>query len=163
MSMPWYLTLGLFLLAPVYTILVRDKLWPKLQDSWAARSKHRLRIRISKLEARLASAELLPLHTEVEHYMFQGIHGAVLLSGLGVHITLATMFFVVGVFRSVILQAYGSDTMVKLELVFLGAVILNGLFLVGIANFLSHYWQPRSEKWRASLRDEISTLQVKLR
>jgi hypothetical protein len=50
-SMPWYVALLLFLLAPVYTIVVRERLWPKVQDWWAGRSIRTIQRQIDSLKA----------------------------------------------------------------------------------------------------------------
>ncbi len=56
MSMPWYITVALFLLSPVYAILVRDKVWPRFQDRLAKRNLKSLQERILKLERELEEA-----------------------------------------------------------------------------------------------------------
>lgn len=54
--MPWYITLVLFVLSPGYTILVRDKVWPRFQDRLAKRNLKSLQERILKLERDLEEA-----------------------------------------------------------------------------------------------------------
>jgi hypothetical protein len=53
-SMPWYLTLILFALSPLYANWFRDHLWTKLRDWWAARSVRSLCARIAEVEELLA-------------------------------------------------------------------------------------------------------------
>jgi hypothetical protein len=45
-SMPWYISLFLFLLSPAYATLVKDRLWLRIQDRWASRSVRSLKRRI---------------------------------------------------------------------------------------------------------------------
>ena len=66
--MPWYIVLLLFLLAPVYAIVVRDRLWPKIANSWSTRSRSKTEARITKLEQQLTDIEHLPLLTEFEDF-----------------------------------------------------------------------------------------------
>jgi hypothetical protein len=50
---PWYVTISLFLLSPLYATQIRDKLLPRVQDWWAARSKRTIQRQIAKLEKQL--------------------------------------------------------------------------------------------------------------
>lgn len=162
MSLPWYVTVILFLLSPAYAIVVRDRLWPRIQDWWAARSKHRLRLRISKLESQLAAAELLTAHTGFESYVFHGLQGILILVGMGAHVLISVVFGISAIFREPIVTAYGSRRMVEVELVVLAAIFVNWGFLFLLVTRLRRYSQPRSEQWRKITRAEIKALQGKL-
>jgi hypothetical protein len=79
MSMPWYMTLVLFALSPLYTMLIRDKLWPKIADLLATRSRSKTIQRVKKLEAELSYAEQLPLLTDFEGIMLLCVQGLFLI------------------------------------------------------------------------------------
>jgi hypothetical protein len=163
MSLPWYVTVFLFLLSPVYAIVVRDKLWPRIQDRLATRSQEKLRKRIAVLGTSLSKAELLPLHTDVEHHLFTGIQAVLLLIGMGVHLIIGTLFFLMTTLRTVLLKTYGMTVVVEEEFVFLAFLIVNMLFLLVTVYGVRSYSQPRSEKWRARVQHEITVLRSKLR
>jgi hypothetical protein len=162
MSLPWYVTVILFLLSPVYAILVRDRLWPRIQDWWATRSKHQLRIRITKLESQLAAGELLTAHTDFESNVFKGVQGIVVLIGMAAHVIIGTLFGLSAVFREAIVATYGSNKLLQVELVVLAAIVVNWVFLFLLVTGLRRYSQPRSEEWRAITRSEIKALQARL-
>jgi len=162
MSMPWYVTVVLFILSPVYAILFRERVWPRIQDWWATRSKHRLLLRIGKLERRLAAAELLPAHTEFESEVFQATYFLFLAIGNGFHFLISALFGFFAIFRRDIIQRYGITTTLRIELVFLAALVVNAVVMVAMATRTRPYWEPRSQKWRTTTSAEIENLRAKL-
>jgi hypothetical protein len=160
MSLPWYVTLCLFLLAPVYTILVRDKLWPRLQDWWASRSQNKIQERITKLEQRLSEAEKLTPHTQVEYMLFFGLEQICFLVPFGVHLIFSALVAPLMLFKPPLLSEYN---MITLQLIFLSVILINGLILIGTTYHWRSYRLPRSEEWRESTRKEIAALRSKLK
>jgi len=162
MSLPWYVTVTLFLLSPAYAILVRDKVWPRIADWWSTRSKSRLRLRISKLERRLSDAEVLPLHSDAEDNLFQGVHSILILVGMGTHLIIATLFGIASAFSGIVKEAYGDSVMTRVDLAFLATIMFNFLFLLALAHAHRRYWEPRSKDWRDDIQQELVKLRSKL-
>jgi|ERR1035437_254354 hypothetical protein len=154
--MPWYIALILFILAPAYTILVKDKLWPKLQDWWAGRSRASLQKRIQKLETALGRIDSLPVLTEFEDMVMRGLFGVlVLLTILPPLALFAFLAAFTGLNSGLALQTYSEIVFTLLTFVF----VFMG---VGIAQTLITFRQERSLAYRKTVRKHIDELQARL-
>ncbi len=77
--MPWYVTLVLFALSPLYATWFRDHFWTQFRDWWAARSIRSLRRRIAELEELLAQQPVTAL--EVSIYCWRRFFRCVIYGG----------------------------------------------------------------------------------
>ena len=118
--MPWYIAAILFLLSPVYTILVRDKFWPRLRDWWATRSNKALLKRIETLEKGLTNAQSLPLLTEVEDQLLLALQRTRISIGMAVHLIIGCLLVPLVVFAKSLGSAVGFVPFTVAECAFLG-------------------------------------------
>lgn len=161
-GMLWYVTVVLFLLSPLYTIMVRDQFWPRIQDVWARRSKSKLQARILKLERDLLVAKELPIHTGVERAMFANLQWLEMLIGIGVQSVLTGLFTLFDFFRTVLRPLPDALPSIAVDVVF--AILIGGNYLVlfRYVTGLQRYRLPRSEAWRVNTQDEITQLRATL-
>lgn len=133
-------------------------LWPKIVDLWASHSNARLLPLIGILERQLVEAEKLPLLSEAEDIVLDGIARIYTLVGSGTH-------FVVGI-GTVILIYFGKIFVPYFYLLlfaFCWSVLGINAWLTGAGRQkIEKYRRPRSEEWRNHLRQEIAKLRSKL-
>jgi hypothetical protein len=163
MSMPWYITVVLFLFSPAYAILVREKFWPRFQDWWASRSKRSLKARIETLERMLADAQELALLTEAEDAILQGIQWTYFSIGIAVHFIVSTIILTLTAFNPPLVAAFGSIRVYGSEATLLSIIIVNIAWTRGLTGLARKYRLPRTLKWRLATEVEIKLLQEKLR
>jgi hypothetical protein len=156
--MPWYLTLTLFFLAPVYTIVVRDKLWPRIQDWWATRSRSATEVRIQKLESLLAEIESLPLLTPFEDMVMKGLTGIIIF--LMMMPTFAALVYVT-LFRPVELLPATLSELYRQVMILL-ILLVDVLIGAGMQTALDRFRRYRSLEYRQALGKDIDHLRAGL-
>ena len=165
-SMPWYITLVLFLVAPVYAMAVRDYVSPKIKDWWAARSNATLRTRIETLQKSMGNPEFGPnlmiRTSEIVAYI-QRSRTSSSLNWLGVSALLALCL----PYAFAVLRNSPTTSQEQWILFGVGAVlIINMYFYNAVDAFLIRKEQRNLRKYtdegRTQLQREIHSLVKKL-
>jgi hypothetical protein len=131
MSMPWYITLGLFVLGPLYAMLIRDILWRRIQGWWANRSISNSQERITRLKADLERyRDVVPLSLFEDEILFIFQYG-----GLTTTSIVLTLFYLSH-------MAKPSDWLTKTQLVGCFAASQIWYFLLGHATGLRDRLSP---------------------
>lgn len=151
----------LFLISPVYAILVRDWLWPRTLDLWARRSRSNLQGRLTTLEGILLDAEAVRRHTEFEERIFWALHGIILMASVGTQSIIGMAFGLFAVLRANS-PTRGEPIQWMFEIGTLYFFVMNVLAVVVLSKKFERYRKPRSERWRKARREEISRLRSQL-
>jgi hypothetical protein len=162
-QMPWFVTLILFVLSPIYAIVVRDKLWPRVQDWWASRSARGLQERIAKLQQQLHDAETQPLLGEVQEEILLGLQRVYLLIGFSLYMLIGCFLIPVSVFSRSLEKLVGTAWTLGLSYFYLAIAFIT-LFVTWLYwRGSKRYLRPRTLDGRMSLQKEIEELTAKLK
>jgi hypothetical protein len=152
MSLPWYITIGLFVLSPLYAVIVHDFALPRLRIWLAGRSVASSCKRVKKLKKEI---ELFQMRTPLrpgEEFLF-------LVFQYAVYPTVEVMLMIFYISKVLQFKEIGFDTITVIQLV--GCVVC-GLLWIGFANYASSQrdlFSPLKQKKR---EEELQRLEFKL-